>query len=122
MKRTRTQRFIGVDATSAGELAELLNEQMEQLKGNQPEIKWFDDRFSALLMYTEHIEIPENIRDEYELRGECYTCGDCPLKWPITDGRSHHRWACKRAPGGIDEDIRACVRFYQMLEDGEVFK
>lgn len=122
MKRTRTQRFIGVDATSAGELAELLNEQMERLKGNQPEIKWFDDRFSALLMYTEHIEIPENIRDEYELRGECYTCGDCPLKWPIADGRSHHRWACKRAPGGIDEDIRACVPFYRMLEEGELYK
>ena len=122
MKRTRTQRFIGVDATSAGELAELLNEQMEQHKGNQLEIKWFDDRFSALLMYTEHIEIPENIRDEYELRGECYTCGDCPMKWPITDGRSHHRWACKRAPGGIDEDIRACVPFYRMLEEGEIFK
>lgn len=122
MKRTRVQRFIGVDATSAGELAELLNEKIEQIHGAQPEIKWFDNRFSALLFYTEHVEEPENIRDEYELRGECYTCGDCPMKWPVTDGRSRHRWACKRCPGGTDEDIRACVRFYQMLEDGEVFK
>ena len=79
MKRTRKQRFIGVDATSAGELAELLNEQIEHLQGVQPDIKWFDNRFSALLVYTEHVEEPENIRDEYELRGECYTCGDCPL-------------------------------------------
>lgn len=122
MKRTRMQRFIGVDARDAAELAELLNEKMEQIKGAQPEIKWFDGQFSALLFYTEHIEEPENIRDEYELRGECYTCGDCPMKWPITDGRSRHRWACKRCPGGTDEDIRACIKFYQMLEEGELFK
>lgn len=122
MKRTRAQRFIGVDATSAAELAELLTEKVEELQGAQPDIKWFDGRFSALLCYTEHVEIPEDIRDEYELRGECYTCGDCPFKWPITDGRSRHRWACKRMPGGTDDDIRACIRFYQQLEDGEVFK
>ena len=122
MKRTRVQRFIGVDATSAAELAELLTEKVEELQGAQPDIKWFDGRFSALLCYTEHVEIPEDIRDEYELRGECYTCGDCPFKWPITDGRSRHRWACKRMPGGTDDDIRACIRFYQQLEDGEVYK
>lgn len=78
MKRTRVQRFIGVDARDAAELAELLNEKVEQLKGEQPQIKWFDGQYSALLMYTEHIEIPEN--------------------------------------------IRACVPFYRMLEEGEIFK
>ena len=122
MKRTRVQRFIGVDARDAAELAELLNEKMEQIKGAQPEIKWFDGQFSALLFYDEHLEIPEDIRDEYELRGETYTCGECPLKTPITDGRCHHRWRCDRMPRGTDEDQRACVRFYEMLERGELFK
>lgn len=122
MKRTKVQRFIGVDARDAAELAELLNEKMEQIKGAQPEIKWFDGQFSALLFYDEHLEIPEDIRDEYELRGETYTCGECPLKTPITDGRCHHRWRCDRMPRGTDEDQRACVRFYEMLERGELFK
>lgn len=122
MKRTKVQRFIGVDARDAAELAELLNEKMEQIKGAQPEIKWFDGQFSALLFYDEHLEIPEDIRDEYELRGETYTCGECPMKTPITDGRCHHRWRCDRMPRGTDEDQRACVRFYEMLERGELFK
>lgn len=122
MKRTRVQRFIGVDARDAAELAELLNEQMEQLKGTQPEIKWFDGQFSALLFYTEHVEEPEDIRDEYILRGETYNCGDCPFAYPVTDGRSRHRLACPRAKGGTDADVPACRWFYEQLEQGEVYK
>ena len=36
MKRTRVQRYIGVDAMSAEELAELLTEKCEELRGNSP--------------------------------------------------------------------------------------
>lgn len=122
MKRTRVQRYIGVDAMSAEELAELLTEKCEELRGNSPEIKWFGERFSAVLFYTEHIEEPENVRDEYILKGDTYTCGDCPFKYPMTDGRCHHRWACDRAKGGTDEDVPACVWFYEKLSKGEVFE
>ena len=122
MKRTRVQRFIGVDARSAEELAELLTEKCEELRSESPEIKWFGERFSAVLVYTEHVEEPENAKDEFELRRETYTCGECPFNWPITDGRSRHRLACKRCKSGIDEDAPACNWFYEQLKKGEVYE
>lgn len=123
MKRTRTTRYIGVDAHSAAELGELLTQKCEELKEYQPAVKWaLEHGYSAILIYDEVTEIPENIREEYELRGEAYTCDACPFKTPITDGRSRHRWRCNRRPGGTDIDCPACVMFYQKLEEGEVFK
>ena len=124
MKRTRATRYVGVDAHSAAELGELLTQKCEELKEFNPTVvKWaFELGYSALLCYEEHIEIPETLRDEYELRGEGYTCGDCPFKVPVTDGRARHRWTCKRMPQGTDVDIRACNWFYTMLEKGEVYK
>ena len=44
MKRTKVQRFIGVDARDAGELAELLTEKCEEFKEFCPDIKWIDGR------------------------------------------------------------------------------
>lgn len=122
MKRTRVKRYVGLDARSAAELGELLTEKCEELKEWQPEVVWnLGNGHSAFLVYEERIEEPEDIRDEYELRGDGYTCGDCPFKEPITDGRCHHRWKCRRMLRGTDDDIRACVWFYQQLEEGKVF-
>lgn len=124
MKRTFSPRYVGLDAHSAAELGELLTQKCEELREFRPEVvKWsFEHGYSAFLYYEEHIDIPEDIRDEYELRGECYTCGDCPFKEPITDGRSRHRWRCKRMPQGTDMDQRACKWFYVQLDEGEVYK
>ena len=123
MKRTRLTRYVGLEAKTAGELGELLTQKCEELKEFRPEIVWnLSNGNSAFLVYEEHIEIPETLRDEYELRGEGYTCGDCPFKVPVTDGRARHRWTCKRMPQGTDVDIRACNWFYTMLEKGEVYK
>lgn len=123
MKRTRTTRYVGLDARSAEELGELLTTKCEELKEFCPEVVWnLGNGNSAFLVYTEHIEEPEDLRDEYELRGETYYCAECPFKEPITDGRSRHRWRCKRMPRGTDSDQRACNWFYIQLEEGKVFK
>ena len=122
MKRTRLTRYVGLDARSAAELGEMLTEKCEELKEFAPEVVWnLGNGHSAFLVYTEHIEEPENAKDEFELRGETYTCGECPFNWPVVDGRSHHRIACKRCPGGTDEDIPACNWFYEKLKEGEVY-
>ena len=123
MKRTRAARYVGLEARTAGELGELLTAKCEELKEFHPEVIWnLGNGNSAFLYYEEITEEPENIREEYELRGECYTCDSCPFKTPITDGRSRHRWRCNRRPGGTDIDCPACVFFYEKLEEGEVFK
>ena len=123
MKRTRLTRYVGLEAKTASELGELLTQKCEELKEYRPEIIWnLGNGNSAFLVYDEHIEEPETLRDEYELRGECYTCGDCPFKVPITDGRAKHRWTCKHTPRGTDADAPACNWFYTKLEEGEVYK
>ena len=121
MKRTRVQRFIGIDARDAAELAERLTDTCEELRRFDPEIKWIDGRYSAVLFYTEHTEEPENLAEEYELRGEAYTCDACPHRVPITDGRARNRWRCDERKRGTDLDCPACVRFYEDLERGEIF-
>lgn len=122
MKRTKVQRFIGVDARDAGELAELLTEKCEEFKEFCPDIKWIDGKYSAVLVYTEHIVEPETLAEEYEMRGEGYTCEACPHRVPITDGRSRHNWRCERRKKGTDIDFPACVTFYEELERGEIFE
>ena len=122
MKRTRVQRFIGIDARDAVELAERLTDTCEELRRFDPEIKWIDGRYSAVLFYTEHTEEPENLAEEYELRGEAYTCEACPHRVPITDGRARNRWRCDERKRGTDLDCPACVRFYEELERGDIFQ
>lgn len=123
MKRTRMTRYVGLEARTAGELGELLTAKCEELKEYRPEIVWnLGNGNSAFLVYEEHVEEPETIAEEYELRGEGYTCESCPFKEPITDGRSRHRWRCPRRPQGTDIDCKACVKFYQALEEGEIFR
>lgn len=122
MIRTRVQRFIGIDARDAAELAERLTEKCEELRRLDPEIKWIDGRYSAVLFYAEHTEEPENLAEEYELRGEAYTCEACPHRVPITDGRARNRWRCDERKRGTDLDCPACVRFYEELERGDIFQ
>lgn len=121
MKRTRLTRYIGLDARNAAELGELLTQKCEELKGFSPEIVWnLGNGCSAFLVYEEHTEEPENLREEYELRGEAYTCDACPFREPVTDGRRRHHWKCICRPGGTDLDYPACNRFYQKMEEGEI--
>ena len=123
MKRTRMTRYVGLEAKTAGELGELLTQKCEELKEFCPAIVWnLGNGNSAFLVYEEHVEEPENLAEEYELRGDEYYCESCPFKEPITDGRARHRWRCKRRPAGTDIDCKACVFFYEQLEKGEVFK
>lgn len=123
MKRTKTTRYVGLDARSAEELGELLTKKCEEFKEFSPEVVWnLGNGHSAFLVYTEVVEEPEDLRDEYTLRGETYVCGECPFKEPVTDGRSHHRWRCKRMPRGTDYEQRACNWFYTQLEEGKVFE
>ena len=123
MKRTRMTRYVGLEARTASELGELLTEKCEELKEFRPEIVWnLGNGNSAFLVYEEHVVEPENLAEEYELRGEGYTCESCPHKVPITDGRARNNWRCEERKRGTDIDCPACVRFYEELERGELYQ
>lgn len=120
MKHKKLTRYVGLDAHNAAELGEMLTQKCEELRQFSPEIVWnLGNGCSAFLVYDEHFDEPENLREEYELRGEAYTCESCPFRQPNTDGRKHN-WRCIRRPSGTEIDFPACNHFYLQLEEGEI--
>ena len=77
---------------------------------------------NAHIYWEEVIEIPENIKDEFILRGEVYTCSNCP--WYGANGSDNPRQAfeClhKVDFGRKRTNTPACLFFYQKLASGEV--
>lgn len=121
MKKESSTRYIGLDANNARELGEMLTEASAKYREYNPQVIWnLSNGCSAFLVFEEVVRIPETIREEYEIRGEVYTCGDCPFKEPQTDGRNPHLWKCLRRPRGTDDDIKACEHFYRMLDEGRI--
>lgn len=119
MKKERMARYVGLEARSAPELADKLTKKIEELKDREPEVIWnLGNGNSAFLLYYDTEEIPETIQEEYLLRGECYTCADCPHKEPVTDGRRRYKYTCKRKVPGTNPEDQACKWFYIEKEEG----
>lgn len=74
--------------------------------------------FCVTLTYMETTLKPENIRDEYELRGEVYTCGECPYYERPTDKRV--KYGGCHLKHRTDPDGMACLWFYKRLALGEI--
>ena len=121
MKRESVAHYVGLDARTAAELAEKLTAKLEELKAKSPEVIWnLQNGNSAFLLYYEDALIPEDLADQYELRGEIYTCADCPHKTPVTDGRKRFRYTCDRKYPGTNPEDRACRWLYTELEQGKI--
>ncbi|MBR0302666.1 MAG: hypothetical protein IJQ80_02340 [Clostridia bacterium] len=71
----------------------------------------------AAIEYTTEITIFENIKEEYEARGEVYYCDECPFLEPVTDHRRRTRDCICGHPTtkGV-----ACLYFYEKLAKGEL--
>ena len=117
MKKKTITRYVGIDAETAAELGELLTEASEKYAQFKPSVVWdLEHGHSAFLVFDEVTMIAESLREEYELRGECYTCEDCPHRIPETDGRKKYPWKCNRRPRGTVLDMPACNHVYMELE------
>lgn len=117
MIKERKKRTIGFDADSASELAQMLDRFYDEHHGDKVEVVYCGKYgLSALLTWEEMTHIPETLREEYELRGEAYTCEDCRHRQPCTDGRKRCQWYCTRRPRGTTLDSPACNNFYLELE------
>ena len=117
MKTNRRPRFAGLDAQSASGLAKMLNEFFDDHQGERIEVTYcFEHGMSAVLSWEEETKVPESLREEYELRGECYTCEDCDKRLPSMDGRTRCEWYCLRRPRGTDLTAPACNNFYLEME------
>ena len=98
-------------ATFAGDFNAVMDELSS--KGIVPEVS-FPDRgkiHCAYISYTEHLEIPETIVEEHEVRGEFHQCRECRMYRPPLDGRK--KW--ERCAYGIATGAKSkvCEKFYE---------
>lgn len=116
------QQFAIVEADSASLLSDRLNEKLRELKDKEPNVVF--DGLMARISYIERIEIPEDLSEEYAVKGVRLTCSRCPFFEPIekqdgTPDKRRKRGKCPCAKYGIAfSDGPACETFYQMLNEG----
>lgn len=109
-----------IEAATKEEWAEQYAAFIQRTKGKVEAETWNTSRGTHCL-YIKTVtseEIPQNLKEEYELRGETYHCSDCPELIESTDAR-RKRLSCKVCQS-TRADAPACNHFYQLLERGEV--
>lgn len=127
MKCESIQQFAIVNEDSASAFEEVLNAKMKELSRNHPVIAFNENYpFYARISYTQTVEIPENVADQFELEGACFHCGDCPMFQPIlkadgtVDGRVRYGNCEMSEFGRTYKDSKACDQLYKMLKSGRI--
>ena len=122
MKYVNRKQSLIITGSTAQEFQEKLNEALNSIasNGRKHEIQFnMNMGLCAYILYDERLEIPESIADEYELKGETYDCGECPMFRPSDDRRVKYTTCAKgyRRRGYCDP---CCDWFYEALEGGEI--
>ena len=127
MKQDRYQQFITVKAEAPEPFTEDLNRAIYELREKSPVVHFSEtDPLCAYISYTEHVQTPESIGEEYELQGIKFRCEMCPMFTPIMkrdgtpDGRLRYGDCPRSEFGRTYKDSQACDELYQMLRDGIV--
>ena len=86
MREQSYQQYAIVQANSAITLTDLLNSKLRELKDKDPIVTF--DGLTARIQYTERIDVPEDLEDEYRLKGVSLKCGsNRKERW--NDGRKN---------------------------------
>ena len=124
MKCKSIQQFAIVRSDSASAFEGELNARIMELSDKNPIVKF--DGLTAYISYTETVKIPEDVYDEYELKGVSFRCEDCPMFDPIrkedgTEDRRVRYGNCELAKyGRTMKDAEACDQLFTMIGNGRV--
>ena len=124
MRQESYQQFAIVAADSAQQLTERLNDKLYELRGKHPQVTF--EGLIARISYNEHVSLPEDLVDQYELAGVRISCERCPFFEPYRnmDGSEDKRakkGTCPCAPyGKTFRNSQVCNRLLEMLNSGEV--
>lgn len=120
MKRYSINKAAVVSEATAAEFEQALNDRLEELAKCRPEITFnMNEGHCAYILYKEDVVEPEDIRDEYEMRGETYTCSQCPFFKTKDTNKRRVRGFCPWQES-TRKDASACLKFYKLLDRGEV--
>ena len=124
MKHDSYLQFIIVKDDDPEVLSDMLNEKLRELAGKSPEVTF--EGMIARISYKQYITTPEDIQDEYAIKGVRLTCQDCPFFRPLLNkngsiNRTAKRGDCQFAEyGTTTRDMPACERLFYMLNRGEI--
>ena len=116
------QQYAIVQSNTASTLTEKLNQKLRELKDKEPSVEF--DGLTARIKYLETVLVPEDLADEYKMRGLDLKCAVCPFFEPMekADGTKDERakrGKCPCAKYGIAfSDGPVCDNFFRMLNDG----
>lgn len=117
-------QFRIIMADTVEELTERLNSAFYELRQKEPEVEF--DGLTARIRYREYEYAPEDLREEYSLKGVDLHCQDCPFFEPLRNKNGSINRAAKRGDcifaeyGFTSRDARACERFFKMLNRGDL--
>lgn len=123
MREKTFQQYAIVQCDSAKRLTEQLNDKLRELKDKDPVVSF--EGLTARICYVERESVPEDLEDEWKLKGVDLTCSDCPYYQPNrkADGTIDMRskkgmcsllGSCRYGTGS------ACDELYSEIQRGEV--
>ena len=117
MRKETKPRHVTIQARTPEEFDERINAIFEDPNLVGHVLTYRGDGFTACIEYTTEEKFFENIKEEYEAKGEVYYCDECPYLERNPDGRCKTH-TCKCGTTTISR--RACLMFYQQLAKGEL--
>ncbi len=124
MRRDSYLQFRIITADTYDELTEKLNRVMFELRHKEPGVEF--EGHTVRIRYKESELHPEDLTEEYRLKGVDLHCLDCPFFDPLRnkDGsvnRAAKRGSCRFATyGETSRDRMACEKMFEMLNRGEI--
>lgn len=118
------EQYEVIEETTAADFKDALNRVMREHKHQKPEskIEIAGPTWRAVVTYTEEVLETESLADEFVIRGEGKTCGDCPY-FHIEPGHKGRRWAYCDEDGELKmrkKESPACEWLYEKIKRGEV--
>ena len=124
MKVKSYEQFAIVAADSAQTLTEELNRKLVELSDKNPTVTF--EGLIARISYMETESDPEDLVEDYRVRGVNLTCQDCPFFEPARTGNGsidrRAKWGgCRFAEyQRTNRDSSVCDKLFQLLNNGEV--
>lgn len=119
IKHLRQETVVANDAV---EFDSKMNDILDKATkgGFDPMIHYFDNMgLCATVQYWDSKTVPENICEEFELRGEFHYCFECPNYVKPADKRVK-KVRCDICNCIIDSMTPACEYLYKKIKDGEI--
>lgn len=115
VKQQKRVQITAIQETTAEGFTQAMNLELE--KRNEPKITYITSvPFTAYIEYTETVEVPESLREKYELNHDTRYCSQCPYFQRTKDKR--YKWHfCIQKQKAVLENGCACETYYQLLEE-----